>query len=146
MDATSVFLSPPISFFPELHSTPLPTPAVAGLAPNAKAALHWLVSAPFPTPELRPGCGVRLGRGQGWALGSAGRGGQREEVRTAVPVGPQAGKLLLAAGKQRVGSHRRSSQAKRNIEGGAVNPSKALPPCHKDQKSEATPPPRPGRD
>ena len=40
------------------------------------------------------GAGVSLDWGQGWALGSAGRGGQREEVKKA------GHKLLSAAGKQ----------------------------------------------
>lgn len=84
---------------------------------------------------------MSLDWGQGWALGSAGRGGQREEVRKA------GHKLLSAAGKQgEVGMGPRAHR-QRDIEGGAMDPAKAVSfPAVRASKSEATLPPSPGRD
>lgn len=106
--------------------------------------------AHFPALGLRLGLcvcrGVSPGWGQGWALGSAGGGGQREEVREAGHMGHQAGKLLSAAGS-RGGGDGPQAHRQRDMEGGAVKPARAVSLPIKASKSEPPcsllPPPSP---
>lgn len=126
-------------FLPRLYPPPLPTPGTPGLALNAKASLCWLVPVYSPVPKLRPGVGKSRDWGQGWAVGSAGRGIQWEEVRKADL------ELLSAAGKQgesRDAAPPPPAHRQRDFEGGAMNPAKAVSlPAVKARESEATLPP-----
>lgn len=127
------------------------TPAVPGLAPNAKTSLHWLIPDHIPHSELKPGLsgelGQKAGQEQGRALGSAGGGGQREEVRKAGHVGPQGWETPQCSWEAGGGGDGPQAHRQRDTEGGAMSPAKAvLLPAIKSSKSEATPPPSPGRD